>query len=344
MLKKEQLVNQKVIWTQSSAKQTIVDVEFDKDFKQTKAIMDDKSSILLYFGISRGALRFVDDDLQKEYVSEIKKYDIEQNEKTIRLEQIHKEAIEINKKRSEEEKRNASSVKRQGKNKPDIRKDRKNIAYKATYCDGGGEWFANPCSKECREYNCMKNTRAVFCKTNSICKQVIDGKMPESKIEEALNAKTLCYESRFLTDFTVYAGRHNDNTPIGWELDNDRLVIFTTVFPNEPEKERVIFGAMLVNCSYDKDNKNEAYATSYPEYRISLSKDEAKMMKYWDYVPGEGENKDLIQWNEKLWRYQSDETCVAILRGLVEIVSKRNKEEDTEKALKFLEKFLSLIK
>lgn len=169
----------------------------------------------------------------------------------------------------------------------------------------------------------------------------MDGLVSENEIRNAYNVSFLCYESKLLLDYKIYAGRDDDGTVRGWSLDSDRLVILTTVKPHEPEEERVIFGVFLINHSYEKDDE-EASATSYPECRLSLSKEESEQMKYWDYAPGEGIN-NLIQWKEGLLRYQTDEMCATVLRDFVKVIEKRNDPQQTEYARNFLKIFLQKI-
>lgn len=340
---KKELLGKEIEIASSKAKATVAGIENANDIKDLKIVLEDGRSYYVYLAITSKAISFVDDAIQEYIVSEINKYDTEQEQHKAHLQKVAKEAIELSKKRIAEEEKNGPT-KSNGRSKGSyVRKDRKNIAYKATYCDGNGNWFANPCSKKCRGYNCSQTTRAQFCRTNSICKKVEEGKTAESEIEKARNTNFLCYESRLLVDFKIYAGRHSNDDPMGWELDNDRLVIFTTVFPGMSEADRVIFGAMLVDHSYNKLDDKEAFATSYPDCRIALTEKEAEQMKYWEFAPGEGKDKNLIQWNEKLWRYQSDKTCATVLKELVTIVSKRG-EDEAKRAKAFLDKFLAIIK
>lgn len=346
MMRKEQFLDQKVFNVRDEEELTIKDVENPDKIRELKIKFETGKSFILYLAFKNGIIQFKNKELEKEISNEIKQYDLEQEKLEAEQAEINKSAMEVAIKRAEAEAQKRATLPRRGRNsvhRTESRIDKKNIAYKATYCDGNGNWFTSPCSENCREHNCLRSSRAEFCKTNSLCKKVMDGLASENDILNAWKTNFLCYESKLFVDYTIYAGRHNDNRPINWKLDNDRLVILTTVFPGDDERERVIFGAMLINRSIKKDGDKESCATSYPECRIALTPEEAKTMKYWDYAPGEGGNKNLIQWNEKLWRYQTDATCATVLKDLVEVIDKRNNKQESLYAHNFLTKFLELI-
>ena len=343
MVREEQLLNQQVINNRTGDLLTIVGVTDLVNISETRVSFDNGKTYVLMLAIMNNIIKFVDEEIQKAIVEEISAHNNMQNQIKIKKEEINRQAIEKNRIQAEIDARNKPQ-KRRGRGSsidPNIRKDRKNVAYKATYCDGNGDWFKGPCSASCREMNCSKNGGGRFCSTNSACRKVIDGLADESEIKKAFDISFLCYESKMLIDYKIYAGRDDDGTVRGWSLDNDRLVILTTVKPYQNEEDRVIFGAFLINHSYDKDDE-EASATSYPDCRIALSEEEADQMKYWDYAPGEGAN-NLIQWKEGLLRYQTDEMCATVLRDLVKIVEKRNDIVQTEYAKAFLRKFLQKI-
>ena len=330
---KEKLFNQKIILNKENTILGIVEVSDANNIGELKVTLSNNKTYLLLVALPNGALMFVDNDIQNQLLDEISKYNLRQ----IELEQQNKEAKRLAAieawKKEEAEKLSKKKI---------IRKDRKNVAYKATYCDGGGHWFKAPCSVACRNANCSKFGGGRFCSTNSVCRKVIDKLATVEEIYGAFNNNMLCYESRILLDFKIYAGRDDDGSLRGWSLDNDRLVILTTVKPGQSEKDRVIFGAFLINHSYDKDDE-EACATSYPDCRLSLTEEESECMKYWDYAPGEGDN-NLIQWKEGLLRYQADLMCATVLKDLVKIVEKRNNPQETQNAKQFLNKFLEIIK
>ena len=320
---------------------TVIDIINPNDIETMKICFEGGKQFLFYTAFKNKAISFVDDDVQKDVTEAVEAYEEAKKEKERQLLEINRRAMEEAKKRAEEEEKQSKATSRGWSRGGNVRLDRKNVAYKANYCDGNGEWFQAPCSERCRNANCASYGGKTFCRTNSVCRRVIDGLSTEDDVLQAYRQNVLCYESRILLDYKIYAGRDDDGTVRGWSLDKDRLVILTTVKPNRSEAERVIFGAFLVERSCDKDDE-EAFATSYPDCRIGLTQEEADEMKYWDYAPGDRPN-NTIQWKEGLLRYQTDAVSVTILRDLVRIVERRGNPEQTRRAQGFLNKFLQLI-
>ena len=331
-----ELLGQVVIINASKEEATITQVTNQK-IDEINISLDNGKTYRLKLVIINNIIHFKDDQVQKAVLDAINNHNIEQDKK----EEIRKEATRvaiqnnIQKSIKAEEKRKNSS-------KEKVRKDEKNAAYKATYCDGNGQWFTAPCSAQCRHRNCSKYGGGVFCSTESTCKEVEDGKKDESAINEAFNNTFLCYESRILLDYKIYAGRDGSGKLRGWRLDKDRLVVLTTIKPGREEKDRVIFGAFLVEHSYEKTLEEEASVTSYPDCRLALTPEEAEQMKYWEYKPGE-RGKNPIQWKEGLTRFISDSVCTTILKDLVKIIEKRNDPLQTASAKAFLNKFLGIL-
>ena len=330
------LLNQKVVFTASKEEAVVTQVEGQK-IDEMKISLDNGKKYILKLVIVNKVISFKDEAVQKSVLDEINNHNIAQE----KIEEIRKEATRvaiqnnIQKAKEQEKARKYNS-------KEKVRKDEKNAAYKATYCDGNGSWFTAPCSAKCRHRNCSKYSGGVFCRTESTCKEVEDSRKDESAINEAFNNTFLCYESRILTDYKIYAGRDGSGKLRGWRLDKDRLVVLTTIKPGREEKDRIIFGAFLVEHSYEKTLEEEASVTSYPDCRIALSEEEAEQMKYWEYKPGEKGNNP-VQWKEGLTRFISDAVCATILRDLVKVVEKRNDPAQTEYAKAFLNKFLKLL-
>ena len=336
------LVNQKVMH-RDGYELLIVQVVAAKKLDEVSIVFDNGKTFRLMASVSNGVIKFKDEKVQKEVLATIDEF----NNKKVQIKQQNEEnekiARETNRKKAEEEAKKNPPIHKRRTGNPYIRKDDQNIAYKATYCDGDGEWFTKPCSLACRERNCSKNARAEFCKTNSVCKRFMDGLATEDDVQRHYQSIFLCYESRLLLDYKIYAGFDRYGKPFNWKLSDKRLVILTTIKPGCAEVDRVIFGVMLVEHSYPLDGEKEAYATTYPDCRIALSEEEAEKMKYWDYSLGDKGSRP-IQWTEKLWRYQPDAVCARILKDIVEVVALRNDPAQTKYAQVFLDKFLDMIK
>jgi len=279
-----------------------------------------------------GFLKFEKPEIQKLVDGEIEQKRIEaeknaiENAKQAELYRIGKQELELKEK-----------IKlRQGKNE-----NKRNIAYKATYCDGNGSWFRKPCSKKCIENNIRENRS--WC-SRSLCKDFLDGKATSSDINNKwATTQDLCYESRILEDFSVSAGLDEEtNNPRKFvKLERERLVVLTTVEPKNRGNERIIFGAFLVERIIS-DEFGADKAISQEDYRIELNINEARKMKFWDYYEN-ANNPDSEQWGSGLIRYLSDDLSAKILYDMVEIIKKRKNSTDTANATDFLNKYLRII-
>lgn len=315
----------------------------------TKTLFSNGKVFHLFAAFKNGAIEFLDKELAKELTLEIKATEAKEAQKEEEDELARQKATEAAVARAAKiDEFLAKNPKKGPRTRrvidPLARVDEKNIAYKATYCDGNGDWFKAPCSRACRQINCEEADRSFFCRTDSICKQVVEGNEPESAIQERYQSGFLCYECNLLNGFIIYAGRTNGtNLPKNWNLEDDRLVVLTTRKYDVPEDERIIFGVMLVDKSHKQEGNNEAYATSYPDCRLALTEDEAKNLKFWDYAPRVGENKNRAVWGCGLWRYLTDQVSANILKAVVEIIDKRNNPAQSAYAHAFLDKFLEKI-
>lgn len=273
-----------------------------------------------------GRLFFIKDS-DKDYINDIIKSEKEAEEERLRL---NSERARV---ANEERERIAERLKYK----------RCNAAYKANYCDDGiHEWFTMPCSKERREKNC--NDRDGWCRNGSVCKKVIDGKMEEERIREEFESGFLCYECKIFSDWSIKAGRSRFDQAYDWSLRKDRLLVLTTADSDNLEEERMIIGAFLINNSYPKDEKNnkEAYATSYEQYRLKLTKEESAKIKFWNYYSYE--NTDSIKWGTRLLRYFDDAIGSRILKDMVDVICESNRTEiEKNNARSFLNKFLNDI-
>lgn len=278
----------------------------------------------------QGFLRYLDSNLQKEIEDEIledkKIEETKAREREERIERAKLEMLEVER-----------TKKRQSPNEKS-----KNIAYKATYCDGDGMWFRRPCSKECMKRN-IKEGRS-WC-TRSLCSKYLNGEITLDSINSRWEKeKDLCYESRMLEDFSVSAGLDDETyKPRSFvKLDLGRLVVLTTVEPKAKGNERIILGAFLVK-DIIKDASGADKAISDPKYRIELTIEEARKMRFWDYY--ENRNApDSERWGQGLIRYLSDDLSALILYDMVELLKiTRKNSEDIKAAEDFLSHYLNII-
>ena len=285
----------------------------------------------------KGFLKFVNYKLQKQIEDELEEDRIteeriakEREEKALQARIAREKALAEAKEVERTKKRQSS------------KENEKNIAYKATYCDGNGLWFRHPCSIECMKRN-IKEGRS-WC-SRSLCSKYLKKEVTLDDINNKWNiTKDLCYESRMLEDFSVSAGLDDKtNAPRKFvKLDVHRLVVMTTIEPNKKGNERIIIGAFLVQ-DIIRDEYGADKAISDPKYRVELTIDEARSMKFWDYY----ENKnapDSEAWNYGLIRYLSDDLSAKILYDIVELMKKtRTNANEIKEAEEFLNKYLKII-
>ena len=285
----------------------------------------------------KGFLKFVNDKLQKQIENELEEDRITEERLTKEREEKAIQARIAREKALAEAKEAEKTKKRQSS-----KENEKNIAYKATYCDGNGNWFRHPCSEECMKRN-IKEGRS-WC-SRSLCSKYLKGEATLDDLNNKWNiTKDLCYESRMLEDFSVSAGLDDKtNAPRKFvKLDIHRLVVMTTIEPKNKGNERIIIGAFLVH-NIISDEYGADKAISDPKYRIELTIDEARKMKFWDYY----ENKnapDSERWGQGLIRYLSDDLSAKILYDIVELMKNtRTNVQEIKDAEEFLSMYLKII-
>ncbi len=219
---------------------------------------------------------------------------------------------------------------RGNKRQPEYKKE--NVAFKCNYCDGGsdgsGIGFKSVCSDEILEYN-VKNTAGRWCSDDSCpCKKYLNGLISRDALDSYENGADdvfVCYESRMLRYWAASAGefltpeRKGQPRKINGVQINS-LAVLTTREPHAQEADRIIFGVFLVDTAYQGDCKSTGTASASPEskFKISLTLEEARCLKFWNYYRNEN-SLDRIQWGTGLHRYISDEQSAIILRDLVSI-------------------------
>ena len=116
------------------------------------------------------------------------------------------------------------------------------------------------------------------------------------------------------------------------------LAVLTTREPYEPEEKRFIFGVFLVDEAYEGDNRDEGYVTTSSKYKIGLSKEEAKNIKFWNYYRNENA-PERIAWGQGLHRYITDIQAASILKDIADL---KIGTEDEELAREFLTYFCKI--
>ena len=119
------------------------------------------------------------------------------------------------------------------------------------------------------------------------------------------------------------------------KVKENSLAILTTREPGKLEEDRIIFGVFLVDETYEGDYYNEGYVSTQSKYKISLSINEARKIKFWNYYAN-GNSPEKISWGQGLYRYLSDIQAASILNDIYEI-KKGTKDEVLSK--EFLNEF-----
>ena len=225
---------------------------------------------------------------------------------------------------------------------------KENIAFKCNYCDGGlsenGMGYICACTDEMIDYNIEVAQHNWCCDEDSPCRQYYDGIITRKELDNFSEEDGfVCYESQMLRNWTAFAGfaltKENHQRPMKLnKVQVNSLAILTTREPYAPEKERFVFGVFLVDEAYEGDNRDEGYVTTSSKYKLSLTKDEAKRVLFWNYYHNENA-PEKVAWGQGLHRYISDEQAVSILKDIVTVKKGR---KDEALAQEFLERFCEI--
>lgn len=119
----------------------------------------------------------------------------------------------------------------------------------------------------------------------------------------------------------VKTGKNKDKPIKLSRIQNGGLCVLTTNNPEMPESERCVFGAFLIDGCNKTKNSDEGFLFANPNYKIKLSEDESKQIKFW----GE-EIPQKITWSSGLHRYFENEDAIKLLQQIVMI--KKGTEEE----------------
>lgn len=222
---------------------------------------------------------------------------------------------------------------------------KENIAFKCNYCNGGQNQnsigYQCACTDTLIDYNIEIAKHNWCCSMESPCRQYHDGIIDRHELDHwAEDGGFVCYESQMLRNWTAFAGfvLTGDNKQKPMKLSKvqvNSLAVLTTREPYEPETKRFIFGVFLVDEAYEGDNRDEGYVTTSSKYKIGLSKEEAKSIKFWNYYRNENA-PERIAWGKGLHRYITDIQAASILNDIADL---KIGTEDEELAQEFLTYF-----
>lgn len=226
---------------------------------------------------------------------------------------------------------------------------RNNIAFKCIYCDGGKSkdvvGYKRVCSDDIIKYN-IKVKKHVWCsQTENMCNKYLNGKITREELCEFYNktkyefSKSVCYESQMLEIWNAGAGitQNGDKRGKPMSLRNviaNSLSLLTSKLPNSEEKDRFIFAVFLIDENYEGDNSEEGYVVANAKYRIQLSLEEAKKLKFWDYYFND-KNPEKIFLGSGLHRYITDDQSTQVLKKICEIKKGTSEEMISKEFLEY---------
>ena len=214
------------------------------------------------------------------------------------------------------------------------------IAFKLNYCNGGRDedhfGFYGVCSDAVIEYNITKVKRAWCSHDDCACKQYFDGKISgeelDSQWEPEINGDFVCYDSALLRDWCMYAGANSDGKlRTIRQGEENHLCVLTTVRPNMPGSDRIIFAMFIMHEIFSGDDEHAGFVTADDYWRLEFRPREVHKMKYRDVCT----DKSKL-WSFGLFRYFDDATAVKFLEMAVE--AKRGTPEESF-AKEFLKRY-----
>lgn len=222
--------------------------------------------------------------------------------------------------------------------------NRRNIAFKINYCDGGQSpdqiGFNGICSDALIEHNIKKEKYPGCSHPDTPCYQYLMVHQDRETLDALVNEESeadnsVCYESQILKSWKASAGENADGKTRKIRSGHlNTLGILTTRLPGEKENERLIFAIFMIDDLFEGSQSTSGYVANGSEYHISLSLEEAQQMKFWDYYLTD-DNKRSAKWGSGLFRYIDDEKSVKILQDVVKIKAGTAKEEAARAFLKY---------
>lgn len=212
--------------------------------------------------------------------------------------------------------------------------NRRNIAFKINYCDGGQSndqiGFNGICSDGLIEHNIKKEKYPECSHPDAPCYQYLTIDKNREKLDALMDLEEgnpVCYESQILRSWKASAGENADGkTRKIRSAHLNTLGILTTRLPAKKENERLIFGLFMVDDLFEGSNSTSGYVASQSDYKVHLSLEEAQQMKFWDYYQKDG-NKRSAKWGSGLFRYIEDDKSVEILKDLIKLKEGTPEEE-----------------
>jgi len=283
--------------------------EFKDDFIKIKFDDIEEEKDFIYPDSFDSYLVLKNELLSKQVEDELVIFRKKEAERAFKAEELKKDTIRL--KLMTEVKNN---IKKSAAKKNAAKKIDSNIAFKCNYCDGGSNneniGYKAVCSDEIINQN-INNAKNKWCSDpESACYQYLQGNISREELNLKYNEnKNICYESQMLNQWRGFPGISNNS---------NNLALLTTKLPKEKEKDRLIFAVFLIQEYKESDNEIEGYLVASKKYRIELSMDESKKLKFWDFYFNL-KNPEKIANNSGLYRYFTDIQAAQVLKTICEI-------------------------
>lgn len=254
--------------------------------------------------------------------------------------EIEQEKVERDKQRMEQY--GISREEKVSRKKRDVHKS--NIVIKCNYCNGkkdeGSIGYHGVCSKAMIQYNIEKRRYAWCSSTAAPCRQYYEGNLTREELEAK---EFCCYEAKTLQDWRAYAGVVQTGVKKGQpmvfkDVSSHMLAILTTRLQNEKEEQRSIFAVFMVKGRSGNNEETAQYIDADPHYRIELSVEEAKQVKFWDFYFNENK-PETVRMGSSLHKYMTDAQAAQVLKCIVEV---KTDPVEKEYAQHFLEHYCAV--
>ena len=225
------------------------------------------------------------------------------------------------------------------------RKNRTNVVFRFTFCDGGATktrmGFAGSCQEALLRQH-VETEKVPSCSVKSgPCYRFVKGDIKRTELNRLGKAENFaCSVNQLLVDWRVYTGLTasgpNKGTPtrINYVHENSLCVLTTLPGADKTEAERVIFGVFVVGEIFEGSEGVSGYIAPGNDYKIALTPQEAERLLYWNYFQApESKTTTGPSWPASVPKRQCTDTISAqILRDIVEL-KRGTKQEDLAQRL-----------
>jgi len=139
----------------------------------------------------------------------------------------------------------------------------------------------------------------------------------------------------------IYAGRQtseiNEDKGKPMSLRNvkaNSLAILTTKLPYTKDEDRFVFAVFITDENYEVNSKSDGYVGANPKYKIQLTLEEARKVKFWDFYFNANKPERII-FGSGLHRYITDVQASQVLKKIWEIKKDTSEEEHSRVMLEY---------